>query len=83
MQAGLHIRVNAVAPGGVKTPMWAKTPEVAAMLESEEWSAPIDAPIGKRFADPVEVARAISFLASAEASYITGTVLPIDAGYTV
>lgn len=76
------IRVNAVAPGGVKTPMWAKTPGAAAVVESEEWSAPKDAPLARRLADPEEVAQAIAFLASSAASYITGSVLTIDGGYT-
>ncbi len=76
------VRVNAVAPGGVKTPLWARTDGASAVVGTDEWNAPPDAPIGKRFADPEEVARAILFLASAEASYITGSVLAVDAGYT-
>jgi NAD(P)-dependent dehydrogenase (short-subunit alcohol dehydrogenase family) len=76
------IRINAVAPAGVKTPMWQRTPGAAAMTESEQWKAPADGPIGKRFAEPLEIARAIAFLASADASYMTGSVLTVDAGYT-
>lgn len=76
------IRVNAVAPGGVKTPMWANTPGAAGVVGSDEWSEPADAPLGKRFAEPIEVARAIAFLASDAASYVTGSVLSVDAGYT-
>ncbi len=76
------IRVNAVAPGGVKTPMWAKSPEVAGIMDSEEWKASKDAPISKRFAEPEEIAEVIAFLASPQAAYITGSVLPVDAGYT-
>jgi NAD(P)-dependent dehydrogenase (short-subunit alcohol dehydrogenase family) len=79
---GSGVRVNAVAPGGVKTPMWGKTAGASSVVETAEWNAPADAPIGQRFADPDEVAQAILFLASAEASYITGTVLAVDAGYT-
>jgi 3(or 17)beta-hydroxysteroid dehydrogenase len=81
-QDGLRIRINAVAPGGVKTPMWDKTEESAAIMGTEAWKAAADAPIGRRFADPDEVARVILFLASDEASYVTAAVLPIDAGYT-
>lgn len=51
------------------------------MVESEIWNAPPDAPIGKRFAEPIEVARVILFLASPDASYLTGTIVPVDAGY--
>jgi NAD(P)-dependent dehydrogenase (short-subunit alcohol dehydrogenase family) len=82
VQDGSGVRVNAVAPGGVKTPLWGKTEGAASVVGTDLWNAPADAPIGKRFAEPDEVARAILFLASAEASYITGIVLPVDAGYT-
>jgi 3(or 17)beta-hydroxysteroid dehydrogenase len=82
VQEGNGVRVNAVAPAGVKTPLWAKTEGASAVVGTDLWNAPADAPIGKRFAEPDEVARAILFLASAEATYITGSVLPVDAGYT-
>lgn len=82
VQDGSGVRVNAVAPGGVKTPLWGKTEGAASVVGTDQWNAPLDGPIGKRFAEPDEVAQAILFLASAEASYITGTVLTVDAGYT-
>ena len=82
VQDGSGVRVNAVAPGGVKTPLWGKTDGASSVVGTDLWNASSDAPIGKRLADPEEVARAILFLASAEASYITGSVLAIDAGYT-
>lgn len=82
VQDGSGIRINAVAPGGVKTPMWGKTPGADLMVGSDIWNAPPDASIGKRFAEPIEVARVISFLASSDASYLTGSVIPVDAGYT-
>lgn len=82
VQAGEPVRVNVVAPGGVKTPIWGKDAAVAPVMESDIWNAPDDAPIGKRFATVDEIARVIAFLASDEASYITGAVLPVDAGYS-
>ncbi len=79
---GHNIRVNCVTPGGVKTPMWEKTPLWPDISKADEWTAPADAPPLKRFAEPVEVARAILFLASDEASYISGAVLALDGGAT-
>ncbi|MGI9048619.1 MAG: SDR family NAD(P)-dependent oxidoreductase [Rubrobacteraceae bacterium] len=68
------IRVNAVAPGTIQTEAVAGLPE--------EYKEPMLAahPIG-RLGEPVEVAHAILFLASDEASFVTGTILPVDGGY--
>jgi NAD(P)-dependent dehydrogenase (short-subunit alcohol dehydrogenase family) len=68
------IRVNAVAPGTIRTEAVASLPEsyVAPMRDAH--------PIG-RLGEPAEVASAILFLASDEASFITGTILPVDGGY--
>ena len=68
------IRVNAVAPGTIQTEALAPIPE--------SYKAPMKAahPIG-RFGEPSEVANAILFLASDEASFITGAILPVDGGY--
>ena len=68
------IRVNAVAPGTITTEAVAELPE--------EYKAPMKEahPIG-RLGDPTEVANAILFLASEEASFITGAILPVDGGY--
>lgn len=71
------IRVNAVGPGYVATEL------IADFVKSGRMAAePIleRIPMG-RFAEPAEVARAIRFLASDEASYITGQVLFVDGGF--
>jgi meso-butanediol dehydrogenase/(S,S)-butanediol dehydrogenase/diacetyl reductase len=70
------IRVNAVCPGYVLTPMQLAeyTPE---MLEATNEGIPF-----KRHASPEEVAALFAFLASSEASYITGAAIPIDGGET-
>ena len=70
------LRVNAVCPGYVLTPMQEAeyTPE---MLEEVNAEIPMN-----RHAAPEEVAALFAFLASDEASYITGTAIPIDGGET-
>ncbi len=73
------IRVNVVSPGPIDTPIFAamgmKAPDIAQL--KKDWAA--GNPM-KRFGDPDEVARAVLFLASAEASYITGANLTVDGG---
>jgi NAD(P)-dependent dehydrogenase (short-subunit alcohol dehydrogenase family) len=73
------VRVNAVCPGEVNTPM----------LQSERAEAVTDhllaqiaatVPMG-RLADPDEIARVVCFLASDDASYMTGAMVSVDAGY--
>ncbi|MEQ8763018.1 MAG: SDR family NAD(P)-dependent oxidoreductase [Planctomycetota bacterium] len=75
-----RIRINAVAPGGVKTPMWQKTPMWPEISQSAEWTAGPEAPPAGRFAEPEEIARAVLFLSSDDASYINGTALTLDGG---
>jgi NAD(P)-dependent dehydrogenase (short-subunit alcohol dehydrogenase family) len=82
-EAGTRIRVNCVLPGGVKTPMWERTPFWPEISRSDEWTAPRNAPAAKRFAEPEEIARVIVFLASAEASYVNGAALTVDGGATI
>jgi meso-butanediol dehydrogenase / (S,S)-butanediol dehydrogenase / diacetyl reductase len=75
--APLGIRVNAVAPGMIRTPM------TAVMFEDPENEKRIRAahPLGRE-GTAEEVASTIAFLLSADASFITGVVLPIDGGAT-
>jgi meso-butanediol dehydrogenase / (S,S)-butanediol dehydrogenase / diacetyl reductase len=72
------IRVNAIAPGTLRTPAWEErrraNPEVFERLN--RWY-----PLG-RVGEPEDVAGAALFLASDDAAWITGTVLPIDGGLT-
>ncbi len=74
------IRVNAVAPGWIVTEMhFGNHPNPAARKKELEES-PITSCIMKRRAGPEEVASAIAFLLSDDASYITGTTLHVDGG---
>jgi len=73
-----NIRANIVCPGTVRTPIWtdraSKNPEILAQLA--RWY-----PL-RRIVEPIEVVRAVAFLASDAASGITGAVLPVDCGLT-
>jgi NAD(P)-dependent dehydrogenase (short-subunit alcohol dehydrogenase family) len=73
------IRVNAVAPGTIRTERVKQLPDEPG---GSEYLAAIERmhPMG-RIGEPEEVARAILFLASDDASFITGVVLPVDGGY--
>lgn len=74
------IRINAVCPGEVNTPMLASErsePVTAEILQQIAQSVPLE-----RLAEPVEIARVVLFLASDAASYMTGAMINVDAGYT-
>ncbi len=73
------IRVNAVCPGEVNTPMLqSERPEAVTDQLLAQIAATV--PMG-RLADPDEIARVVCFLASDDASYMTGTMVSVDAGY--
>lgn len=83
------IRVNAIAPGGVETPIWSHVPFFADMvmdMGSEaaafEAMAKIATPMG-RYAKPEEIAEQIAFLLSDRSAYTTGTCLVSDGGYSL
>lgn len=71
--AGRSIRCNCVLPGMAKTPMTAGM----SPAYRQAWIEQIPE---ARFADPIEIANAILFLASDQASYISGVALPVDGG---
>ncbi|MET1005455.1 MAG: SDR family oxidoreductase, partial [Propionibacteriaceae bacterium] len=68
------VRINVVAPGTVRTRVW----------DSQGGPDRLGAlyPLG-RVGEPGEIAAAIAFLASADASWITGVTLPVDGGVLV
>ena len=72
------IRVNAVAPGNVRTPTFARL--IAAHPAAE--AAALSAVPQGRGCEPDEIADAVIFLCSEAASHITGHVLPVDGGWT-
>ncbi len=74
-----NIRVNSVAPGPIGTPIYGKMgmPEEAVAQMGESFAANV--PL-KRFGEPKEIAEAVLFLASDEASYVNGVELSIDGG---
>jgi len=82
-QNGYGIRVNSIYPGYVGTPLVANA--IAALPPAEAAALQQDLlgriPLG-RLAEPREIAHAIVFLASDEASYMTGSELVMDDGYT-
>ena len=78
--AKFGIRVNAVCPGSVRTPMFEAA--IAKLDPNQVEQAFAKAyPMG-RIAEPAEVASAVAFLASEDASFVNGVNLPVDGGLT-
>lgn len=78
-ESGAAIRVNAVAPGPISGGM---NNERALALHPERTKRKVGATAMHRFGEPEEVAAAVLWLLSDAASYLTGTVLPVDGGAT-
>ena len=74
--ASRKVRVNAIAPGVIDTPMTAPMASFPELLQSELDHIPMG-----RLGHPEEVVGAALFLASSAATYITGTTLAVDGGY--
>ena len=71
--AGSNIRVNAVCPGATQTAMTeALPPDVRAKIVTPQAM--------KRFAQPAEIGAVVAWLLSDEASFLTGTAMPVDGG---
>jgi 3-oxoacyl-[acyl-carrier protein] reductase len=73
---GRGVRVNAIAPGYIQTDMTAGLPETVQKASLER------IPLG-RLGEPADIARAVLFLASDAATYITGTTLVVDGGMSL
>lgn len=83
-----NVRVNAIAPGGVETPIWDAVPMFAqraaeigrdaAFGELGAMATPL-----KRYAKPIEIAEQIAFLLSDTCKTVTGSVVLSDGGYTL
>jgi len=75
--AQYKIRVNAIAPGYVMTPL------IKDMIEKgqRDPNLILDQTPMKNMLDPMDIAKAVLFLVSSEARYITGAVLPVDGGW--
>jgi NAD(P)-dependent dehydrogenase (short-subunit alcohol dehydrogenase family) len=74
--AGDGVRVNAVAPG------WIVTPLTDSQIDPELRERVIGRTPMRRWGEPQHIADAVAFLCSQQASFITGVVLPVDGGYS-
>jgi len=72
------IRINGIAPGAINTPMNKDIMEDPQKKKQEEEKIPM-----KRIGEPEEIAKVAFFLASTDASYITGTTVYVDGGLTL
>lgn len=77
---GRNVRVNAIAPGGIATPMQTSFYQLPDGADGRRL-AKLRTPLG--MGEPAEVAKLIAFIASADGRYMTGAIIPIDGGITV
>jgi NAD(P)-dependent dehydrogenase (short-subunit alcohol dehydrogenase family) len=76
VEYGPDVRVNVVVVGAILTPPWQAVPEAHRAASGAATAA-------KRLGEPEEVAAAVAFLASRDASYVTGADLMVDGGWSV
>ena len=78
------IRVNVVAPGAIKTPMWKRGPRASASAEDSAKLAKFFSSVVPqgRWGEPEEIAKAVLFLASDDSSYVNEVELMVDGGAT-
>ncbi|TAE29331.1 MAG: SDR family oxidoreductase [Candidatus Kapaibacterium sp.] len=89
LEAAPHkVRVNAIAPSGVTTPMWESMEFFQGIIaeagskEAAYKALAVSVPLA-RYATPEEIAEAALYLASPKAGFITGAVLSVDGAYTL
>ena len=73
-----HIRVNAIAPGWIRTRMAAPV-----MADPQRSAAVLQRLPAGEMGEPSDIAKAAAFLVSTDARYITGVTLPVDGGYSI
>jgi NAD(P)-dependent dehydrogenase (short-subunit alcohol dehydrogenase family) len=79
---GRGIRVNAVSPGPIETPIWGKFGMPEEVVQTARHGIVAKSPSG-RFGRPEEIAKVVLFLAGDESSYVLGQELAVDGGITV
>jgi 2-hydroxycyclohexanecarboxyl-CoA dehydrogenase len=81
--APFGVRCNAVAPGPVDTPLLQHTAEAAGRLGARVKQMMVDATLFRRAGQPDEIAAAIAYLASSDASFVTGETLAVSGGISM